>query len=162
MAPGIGGLKGFKVGIVWQGNPKQEDDRHRSVPLAQFAPLAAVPGVHLIGLQVGFGQEQLAQAPFPITDLGSRFDPNSLQDLAAVLPNLDLVVTVCTSVAHLAGALGVPGWVVLKFVPYWCWLLDRSDSPWYPSLRLFRQARQGAWHDVFAQMAETLRARLAA
>jgi tetratricopeptide (TPR) repeat protein len=153
-------LKGFKVGIVWQGNPKQEDDRHRSVSLALFAPLAAVPGVQLISLQVGFGVDQLARVPFPVTDLGSRFDPSSLQDLAAVLPNLDLVVTVCTSVAHLAGALGVPGWVVLKFVPYWCWLLNRSDSPWYPSLRLFRQPRQGAWSEVFALMATSLRDKL--
>ena len=149
-------LNGIKVGIVWQGNPQQEDDRHRSVPLAQFESLAKVPGVKLVSLQVGPGREQLARVPFPVMDLGGRFDPCSLADLAAVLPNLDLMVTVCTAPAHLAGAMGVPAWVALKSAAYWCWLLDRSDSPWYPSLRLFRQKRLGDWGEVFAQMAEEL------
>jgi tetratricopeptide (TPR) repeat protein len=152
-------VNGFKIGVVWQGNPNQPDDRQRSVPLALFAPLAAVPGVQLLSLQVGPGKEQLDQAAFPIIDLGDRFDPNSLDDLAAVLSNLDLVVTVCTSVAHLAGALGVPGMVALRSVPYWCWHLDRPDSPWYPSLRLFRQKRQGDWSPVFANIAAEIAAK---
>jgi Tfp pilus assembly protein PilF len=153
----LNSVAGFKIGIVWQGSPTQAEDRQRSVPLAQFAPLSEVPGVRLLSLQVGSGREQLHQATFPIIDLGGRFDPLSLHDLAAVLPNLDLVVTVCTSTAHLAGALGVPAWVALKFVPYWCWLLERSDSPWYPSLRLFRQRRSGDWNDVFSRIAAAIR-----
>ncbi len=146
-------LGGFKVGVVWQGNPNQPDDRQRSVSLAQFRPLAAVPGVQLLSLQIGPGKEQVDQVSFPIIDLGSRFDPNSLDDLAAVLANLDLVVTVCTSVAHLAGAMGVPGMVALRLVPYWCWHLDCADSPWYPSLRLFRQNHFGDWRPVFESIA---------
>jgi tetratricopeptide (TPR) repeat protein len=149
-------LDGFKIGIVWQGNPTQKDDRYRSVRLAQFAPLAKVPGVRLVSLQVGSGQEQLKQVPFPVTDLGGRFNPDSLTDLAAALPCLDLVVTVCTSVAHLAGALGSPVWVALRHVPYWIWLMDRSDSPWYPSARLFRQKHDGAWDEVFERIAREI------
>jgi tetratricopeptide (TPR) repeat protein len=149
-------IEGFKIGIVWQGSPTQLEDRQRSVPLAQFAPLAAVPGVRLLSLQVGPGSEQLAHASFPVTDLGSRFDPNSLHDLAAVLANLDLVVTVCTSVAHLAGALAVSAWVALKVVPFWCWQLEGPISPWYPTLRLFRQRRLGEWGDVFQEMTREL------
>jgi tetratricopeptide (TPR) repeat protein len=150
-------LPGFKIGIVWQGNPKQGDDHYRSAPLRHFAPLAQVPGVRLLSLQVGHGREQLAHSSFPITDLGNRFDPNSLHDLAAVLMNLDLVVTVCTSAAHLAGALGRPGWVALRYAPDWRWFLDRSDSPWYPTLRLFRQSRFDDWSDVFEHMASQVR-----
>ncbi len=154
-------VAGFKVGVVWQGSPTQGDDRLRSVPLAMFAPLARVPGVTLLSLQVGFGQEQLAGAPFPIIDLGSRFNPASLDDLAAVMPNLDLTVTVCTSAAHLAGAMGLPVWVAVKFVPYWCWLLERLDSPWYPTARLFRQQQAGAWPEVFERLAAALAGRMA-
>ncbi len=149
----LGFLEGFKIGIVWQGNTTQRDDRQRSVPLAMFAPLAAVPGVRLVSLQVGPGREQLAKAGFRVTDLGKQFDPSSLNDLAAVLPNLDLVISVCTSVAHLTGALGIHAWVALQFVPHWIWLLQGSMSPWYPTLRLFRQTKYGAWKEVFEQMA---------
>lgn len=113
----LGAMDGFKIGIVWQGNPTQPDDSFRSVPLALFAPLAALPGVRLLSLQVGQGHEQLASATFPIVDLGSRFDPASLHDVAAVLPCLDLVITVCTSVAHLGGACGVPVWMALHWFP---------------------------------------------
>ncbi len=155
----LNSVGGLKIGIVWQGSPTQAEDRQRSVPLAQFAPLAEVPGVRLLSLQVGPGREQLPQAPFPIIDLGSRLDSLSLHALAAVLRNLDLVVTVCTSVAHLAGALGVPAWIALKCVPYWCWLLERADSPWYPSLRLFRQRRPGEWNEVFERIADEIRSR---
>jgi tetratricopeptide (TPR) repeat protein len=149
-------LAGFKIGVVWQGNPTQEEDRFRSVPLRQFAPLANVAGIRLVSLQVGPGREQLSAAPFPIADLGARFDPASLIDLAATLPCLDLVVTVCTSVAHLAGAMGVPVWVALRHMPYWVWLLERSDSPWYPSAKLFRQTERGNWDGVFERMAQAI------
>ncbi len=115
----------------------------------------------LVSLQVGHGCEQLAGIDFPVTDFGHRFDAASLEDAAAVLPELDLVVTVDTALAHLAGALGVITWVVLPFAPDWRWLLDREDSPWYPTLRLFRQTRPLEWGPVFARLTETLAQRLA-
>ena len=161
LAPFSGEPKATNVGIVWQGSPTQEDDCHRSVPLAQFAPLAEVPGVRLFSLQVGAGRDQLSQVTFPVTDLGCRMNPNSLGDLAAILVNLDLVVTVCTAVAHLAGALGVTGWVALRSTPHWVWLLDRDQTPWYPTLRLFRQQQAGAWGPVFERIAGALRQRVA-
>ena len=158
----LGSYPGFKVGIVWQGNPKFRLDHLRSIPLAQFAPLARVPGVHLFSLQKGPGAEQLAAVTdrFPVTDLGRRLD--DFMDTAAVLKNLDLVISVDTAIAHLAGALGIPVWVALPFVPDWRWLMDREDSPWYPSMRLFRQTRLGQWEDVFQRIAEALQRRLAA
>lgn len=122
---------GFKVGIAWQGNPKYKRDRFRSVPLAEFAPLAAVPGVHLIGLQKGPGREQLTDpAPFPVVDLGPDVDEaGAFLDTAAIMKNLDLVITSDTSIPHLAGGLGVPTWVALGSSPDWRWLLNRVDSP---------------------------------
>ncbi|HWY85712.1 MAG TPA: tetratricopeptide repeat protein [Gemmataceae bacterium] len=140
---------GFKVGIAWQGNSRNTKDPYRSVSLARFANLARMRGVHLMSLQVGPGAEQLAAFPMPITNLGSRFDPGSLNDLAAALMNLDLVVTVDTAVAHLSGALGVPVWILLPLGPDWRWMLERADSPWYPTMRLFRQSSQGDWNEVF-------------
>jgi len=150
--------EGFRVGIVWQGSLVHKGDRQRSVPLGQFAPLARVQGVRLFSLQVGAGTDQLAQAGerLGVIDLGSRFDPHSLEDVTAVLPNLDLVVTVDTALAHLAGALAVPVWVALPFAPDWRWLLGRSDSPWYPTMRLFRQPRPGDWAEVFERIAAEL------
>jgi tetratricopeptide (TPR) repeat protein len=150
-------LAGFKVGIAWQGNPKNSVDRFRSLALTRFRPLARVRGVHLVSLQVGPGTDQLAAASFPVTDLGSKLDPGSLGDLAAVMANLDLIVSVETAVAHLAGALAAPVWTLLPLVPDWRWLLDRADSPWYPTMRLFRQSRQGDWDEVLERVQEALR-----
>ena len=145
----------FQVGIVWQGSMTIKGDR-RSCHLSQFAPLAEIPNVSLVSLQVGAATAEIAGAAFPIVDLGSRFDKNSLDDLAAVIANLDLVVTVDTAAAHLAGALGVSVWTLLQFVPDWRWLLDRDDSPWYPTMRLFRQKRWGDWEEVFERVATEL------
>ena len=103
------------------------------------------------------GSDQLPTSGLPVTDLGSRFDATSLTDLAAVLVNLDLLISVDTAPAHLAGALGRPVWIALPKVPDWRWLLDRSDSPWYPTVRLFRQQRAGNWRTVFEEMAQALR-----
>jgi tetratricopeptide (TPR) repeat protein len=150
-------LEGFKVGIAWQGNPKNPGDHFRSLPLAQFQALAGLTGVRLLSLQVGHGTEQLAAAPFPITDLGNRFEPSSLGDLAAVMMSVDLVITVESAVAHLAGALAVPVWVVLPWSSDWRWLLERADSPWYPTMRLFRQSSLGDWEEVFERVATELR-----
>jgi ADP-heptose:LPS heptosyltransferase len=149
-----------KVGIAWQGNPKFAGDRYRSAPLREFAPLAAVSGVRLISLQKNKGLEQLTQQPppFAVENLGSTLDTEgqSFVDTAAVMMNLDLVVTTDTATAHLAGALGVPVWVALQETPNWRWLLARDDSPWYPTMRLFRQQKLGQWSGVFDRIAEEL------
>jgi Flp pilus assembly protein TadD len=147
-------LPGLKVGIAWQGNPEHARDRQRSVPLRVFAPLAAIPGVQLISLQKGAGSDQLAAASFPITEMGARF--NDLADAAAVVAQLDLVITVDTAVAHLAGGLGVPVWVALAALPDWRWMLGREDSPWYPTARLFRQSTPGGWEGMFGRMGKEL------
>jgi len=179
----------FLVGIAWQGNPAYGKDRQRSIPLTHFARLAEVEGVHLISLQKGPGADQLKQLRIAdcglrierqeakpllefairnpqsaILDLGDRLDqtPGAFMDTAAVMMNLDLVISSDTAVPHLAGALGVPVWVALPLVPDWRWLLEREDSPWYPTMRLFRQTRYGQWEDVFERMAEEMKGRLAA
>jgi tetratricopeptide (TPR) repeat protein len=153
-------LPGIRVGIAWQGNPRQRSDRQRSFPLAALAPLARVKGVHLISLQRGAGTEQRLAlgGRFPVTVLdGWEQDlVGDLLDTAAILSHLDLVVTPCSALAHLAGGLGVRAWVALASMADWRWLSDRDDSPWYPSLTLFRQRRAGEWNEVFERMAEAL------
>ncbi len=153
-------VEGFKVGIAWQGNPEHTRDRRRSVRLLAFAPLAGLPGVRLVSLQKGKGREQLPELAnrLGVLDLTDRL--NDFTDTAALLSQLDLVITVDTAVAHLAGALGVPVWVALAFDPDWRWMLEREDSPWYPSMRLFRQSRWGDWPGVFERMTDALRHRL--
>jgi len=177
----------FLVGIAWQGSPKYRFDRRRSIALTHFRPLAQVPGVKLISLQKGPGTEQLSaleqrvdsgqwtvggdaktpstvhRPPFTVHHLGSRLDEASgaFMDTAAIMKSLDLVISCDTVIPHLAGALGVPVWVALPLVPDWRWLLEREDSPWYPTMRLFRQTRYGQWEDVFERMAEEMKARFA-
>ena len=155
---------GFKIGIVWQGNPRfaqpqcRAADQRRSPSLAQFEPIARLPGVRLFSLQKGYGTEQLAQwqSRWNIVNLGERL--GDFMETAAVMSNLDLVISPDTSPVHLAGALGVPVWTVLPFRGCWRWLLDREDSPWYPTMRLVRQPRPGAWGAVFEQLARELAA----
>lgn len=152
---------GHKVGIAWQGSTSYPDDCFRSIPLQQFAPLA-MPGVELISLQKGAGHEQIATVDFAVTDLGEALDTESgpFMDTAAVMMNLDLVVTSDTAIAHLAGALGVPVWIALQIEPDWRWLRNRDDSPWYPTMRLFRQTELDQWPAVFEAMAMELRRRV--
>ena len=140
----------LRVGIVWQGNAGHKADRWRSVRLEQFAPLAELPGVRLVSLQKGSGSEQLEKTPGLALDLGPEL--TDMADTAAVIRCLDLVISVDTAVAHLAGALGVPVWVAVPKIPDWRWLLEREDSPWYPTMRLFRQTQQGQWDDVFGRI----------
>jgi Flp pilus assembly protein TadD len=149
-----------KVGVIWQGNPGFKGDRQRSFPLADLAPLAAVEGVRLYSLQKGFGSEQLVTAPFPVIDLASHLDltAGAFMDTAAVLQHLDLVITCDSALTHLAGALGVRTWLALPYAPHWLWLQNRDDSPWYPSVRLFRQQKWGDWADVFRRLAAELAA----
>jgi len=159
VAPSSG--SGLRIGIAWQGNPTFRDDRWRSIPLTQFAPLSQVEGVRLISLQKGHGTDQLRGVAdlFEVLDFGSRLDEAAgpFMDTAAIMKNVDLVITSDTAVPHLAGALGVPVWVALPHVPDWRWMLQREDSPWYPTMRLFRQARDGDWEGVFAHMAAELK-----
>jgi len=153
-------IGGFKVGIVWQGNPHYDEDHGRSLRLSYFQPLASVPGVRLISLQKGPGTEQMAEpgGDFPVVDFQVELDrAGPFLDTAAIMKNLDLVITSDTAAAHLAGALGVRVWVALRKNPNWRWLLDRPDSPWYPTMRLFRQKTAGDWPGVFNEMAEALR-----
>jgi tetratricopeptide (TPR) repeat protein len=153
-------VAGYKVGIVWQGRPDFRADRDRSIPLAAFAPLAAVDGVRLLSLQKGPGSEQVAAlgGSFAVLDLAAELDNEgaAFVDTAAVMKCLDLVITSDTAAAHLAGALAVPVWVALGKVPDWRWLLEREDSPWYPTMRLFRQRTPGDWQELFERMAQEL------
>jgi tetratricopeptide (TPR) repeat protein len=150
----------FRVGIAWQGNPGFKQDKTRSIPLAHFQQLATATDVALISLQQGYGVDQLhgRKGRFPIVELPSDCDEaaGAFMDTAAIMMNLDLIITSDTAIAHLAGALGVPVWVALSYCPEWRWLLDRSDSPWYPTMRLFRQSKPGNWTDVFQQIKSTL------
>jgi tetratricopeptide (TPR) repeat protein len=145
----------LKIGICWHGSSIPAAVG-RSVPLAMFHHISLVPGVRLISLQKGPGSEQLGQLPQGMTveDLGADFDagPDSFLDTAAVMQCVDLIITIDTSIAHLAGALGRPTWVMLKEVPDWRWMLKREDSPWYPRHRLFRQQKSGDWQGVFIRI----------
>jgi tetratricopeptide (TPR) repeat protein len=159
------GAEGFKVGIAWQGNPNHGGDRLRSIPLREFAPLAEIPDVRLISLQKQPGAEQIASAPFagrvetPL-DAGDA-GPEAMLNTAAAMMNCDVVVSSCTMTAHLAGALACPLFVALRRVPDWRWLMDRDDSPWYPTAPLFRQERSGDWAGVVARIATAVRSKAA-
>jgi Flp pilus assembly protein TadD len=158
----IAPYRGLRVGIAWQGSPSMlPHDLWRSIPLARFEPLARVEDVCLISLQRGAGVDQLAAlgGKFPVVDVARDFDetPGVLLDTAAVMKNLDLVITCDTSIGHLAGALGVPVWIALQAVPAWRWLLDGEDTAWYPTARLFRQILFGSWDQPFRRMAGALR-----
>src|SRR6202020_2923773 len=150
------GAEGFKIGVVWKGNADPEADRARSMPLTALAPLAEIAGVRLISLQKGAGEEQLSSLPpaLRVETLGTDFDAgaDAFVDTAAAMTCLDLIITCDTSIAHLAGALAVPVWVALKSDAEWRWMTERADSPWYPTMRLFRQTRRGVWADVFEAM----------
>ena len=156
---------GFRIGIAWQGSPDFHADTQRSIPLPQFAKLADVEGVRLFSLQKGYGVEQLENIKhqFEVIDFGEDLDTTSgpFMDTAAIMANLDLLITSDTSIPHLAGALGVPVWVALSVSPDWRWFLDREDSPWYPTMRLFRQSTLGDWGEVFSRIAAALREHIA-
>jgi tetratricopeptide (TPR) repeat protein len=155
------GGDGFRIGICWQGNTSHLLGDRRCFPVNSFAPVAALPGVRLISLQKDGGSDPL-QAGFKIESFDDLdAGPDAFIDTAAVMKVMDLVITNDTSISHLAGALGVPTWIALQFVPDWRWMLDRADSPWYPSLRLFRQNTDGDWQAVFEEMTQALQTRLA-
>ena len=152
----------FKVGIVWAGNPSHKNDRNRSVALASFLRLCEIPRTAWFSLQVGASRDQLKSsgADALIHDLAPALA--SYAETAAVLTRLDLVISVDTSVVHLAGALGRPVWCLLPFAPDWRWQLWRGTSPWYRSMRMFRQPQPGAWDEAFMAIGRELRDHVAA
>jgi tetratricopeptide (TPR) repeat protein len=157
-------VNGLRIGTNWHGGAGETEFRKRNIPLQFFAELSQIPGTTLISLQKGPGSEQLAEVlnKDSIRDLGPDFDTSHgrFMDTAAVMMNLDLVITSDTSIGHLAGAMGVPVWVALPMIPDWRWLLDRSDSPWYPTMRLFRQESHRDWTSVFHEIAIALRQKM--
>ncbi len=155
----LGGGSRLKVGIAWAGNPSHKNDRNRSIAVERLLPMLEIPGIRWFSLQVGEHAGDLARLPIGmVADLSDQL--GDFSDTAAAVANLDLVIAVDTAVLHLAGALGRPVWAMLTFAPDWRWLLDREDSPWYPSLRLFRQARPGDWDSVLVRMRQLLAARV--
>jgi tetratricopeptide (TPR) repeat protein len=145
-----------RVGLVWSGNPDHANDRNRSMPLGLLLPLLDV-GARFVSLQKNARavDQAILDQRNEILDLGPELE--SFADTAAVISHLDLVISVDTSVAHLAGALGRPVWILLPYVPDWRWLLHRTDSPWYPTARLFRQSETRDWQTVVAQVGSELR-----
>ncbi|MDH3464362.1 MAG: tetratricopeptide repeat-containing glycosyltransferase family protein [Gammaproteobacteria bacterium] len=148
------------VGLVWAGNPGQKDNKYRSCPLSALAPLAAVDGSAFYSIQVGPAAEQLQGGPKQLKIIDFTEELRDFGDTAALIEALDLVITVDTATAHLAGALGKPVWTMLWFAHCWRYLQNRTDSPWYPSMRLFRQPRHGDWDSVVGQIANALKAEI--
>jgi hypothetical protein len=145
-----------RIALVWAGRPTHKNDRKRTLKLAQFAPLFAIPGITLITVQKG---EQIAQAggyygAAPLLNLGPEID--DFTDTMAILKNVERLVTIDTSVAHIAGAIGVPTALVLPYAPDWRWLLNRDDTPWYSSVKLYRQERPYDWSGVMERVAKDL------
>lgn len=136
----------FKLGIVWQGSHTNKNDKNRSVSLDFFSEIAKLENINLYSLQKGVGEEQIEKSSLNIINLGSSF--NDFSDTAAAIENLDLVICVDTAVAHLSGALGIPTWILIPYIPCWRWFTERTDSPWYDSVKLFRQKEPGNWNEV--------------
>ena len=150
---------GLRVGIAWQGNREFANDQFRRVPLKMFERLAAIPNVSLICLQKGDGMEQLSEIDFEVT-IFPEMDTQSgaFMDTAAVMMNLDLIISPCTATPHLAGALGRNVWLAKSFVSEWRWVADdREENPWYPTMRMFRQPTLGDWGSVFDRMASEIK-----
>ena len=145
-----------RIGIAWSGRPRQGEFRNRPVPLALMASILETPGVRFVALQKELreGDDALLRSHPEVPNLGRELE--DFTDTAAIIAQLDLVISVDTSVAHLAGALGKPVWILLQYAADWRWLLDRHDNPWYPSARLFRQPRPGDWESVMPRVHEAL------
>jgi len=148
----------LKVGVVWAGGPRHTNDRNRSMPSSHLAPLAKVSGIKLFSLQKGEVASETSRAAEQMKLIDHTADLHDFADTAALVTNLDLVIAVDTAVAHLAGALGKPVWVLLPYTPDWRWMLEREDSPWYPTMRLFRQKSWGDWGEVIDGVVEALHA----
>src|SRR5262249_22645705 len=145
-----------KVGLVWAGNPRNRNDHNRSCKLAHLAPLAGLEGVTFYSLQKGEAAAEAAQPPAGLQLIGLSSRLTDFSQTAAVGAQLDLVISVDTAVAHLAGALARPVWTLLTFAADRRWLLDRDDTPWYPTMRLFRQEQRGDWAGVLRRVRQAL------
>ena len=145
------------VGLAWSGNPATTRDRDRSIAFEQLAPVLAVPGLRFVSLQkdVRAADVGALRDRSEVIDVGA--DLNDFADTCAVVSQLDLVITVDTSVAHLAGALGKPVWVLLAAQSDWRWMLGRPDSPWYPTMQLFRQTTLSDWKGAIERVGAALR-----
>jgi tetratricopeptide (TPR) repeat protein len=152
----LSGLAGKKVGLVWAGRPGYPVDKRRSMTLAQLAALASVPGISFVSLQKGDAARQAASPPPGMAIYDATPDLHDFADTAALVMALDLVIAVDTAPAHLAGALGKPVWLLNRFDNCWRWGIGRDDTPWYPTMRLFRQQRLGDWESVIAAVAAEL------
>jgi len=155
----LGGLvppNARRIGVVWAGRATHNNDANRSMRLAELRPLADMGGVALVSLQKGPGQAEIAAyfGRAPLLNVGAAVA--DFVDTMAIIDTLELVVTVDTAVAHLAGAMGKTVWIMLPYAPDWRWLLGRNDSPWYPTVRLFRQPRPGDWHSVARSVVDAL------
>ncbi|QDV48682.1 tetratricopeptide repeat protein [Gimesia fumaroli] len=154
--------EGKKIGLNWSGNLNFPKDEFRSIPLETFLPLGKVPGIQLVSLQQVNGLDQIAplQTSWNLLQPGAEYEAETgnFTEVAALIQNLDLVITSDTAVAHLAGCLGVPVWILVSQLPEWRWLLDRTDSPWYPTARLFRQADLGEWEPAILEVKAALEA----
>jgi len=150
--------KKFKIGICWQGS-KNKIDIGRSFPLSLFESISKLPNVELISLHKGEGEEQIRDIKFDLTTFDSDFDAgkDAFLDTAAIMANCDLIITSDTAVAHLAGSLGYTTWLALKYVPDWRWMINRPDSPWYPTLRLYRQIQRDNWEYTFVKIQNDLK-----
>lgn len=147
-----------RIGLVWAGNPDHMNDHIRSVGIAQLAPLWQVPHVHFISLQKGERPlAQLLALPSSVSMMPLGHELNDFSDTAALLKNIDLLISVDTAVLHAAGALGVPAWAMLQYDPDWRWMIGRSDTPWYEKTRLFRQKNFGGWNSVAEEISDALR-----
>ena len=155
----LAGLKGLRVGLAWAGNPGHANDFRRSLEFAKLAPLFDVAGASFVSLQVGARAEDIKRSGVAMLDPSNEIEDFSAS--AGIVAALDLVITVDSAVAHLAGALGKPTWVLLPVVSDWRWLLEREDNPWYPTMRLFRQCPDGLWPPVIERVAAELGAVIA-
>jgi len=156
ISPIVTQSKVLNIGIVWAGSPTHKNDKNRSINLSFFSAITNIHNTQFYSLQVGDRRVDLNQEVFtsPIIDAGKHL--GNYAETATVINQLDLIITVDTSVAHLAGAMGKPVWVLLPFAPDWRWLLERDDSPWYPTMRLFRQQERGNWTPVFNAVHQAL------
>jgi Glycosyltransferase family 9 (heptosyltransferase) len=152
----LAGDKKRRIGLVWAGDPRHKRDGTRSIVLCNLAPLAEIKNTTFYSLQKGDGAKHLPPPGLALTDFTSELI--DFADTTAFIANLDLVIAVDTSVAHLAAAIGKPVWLLLPYSPDWRWLLDRADSPWYPTMRLFRQKTYGDWTDVIRNVTDALKA----
>jgi tetratricopeptide (TPR) repeat protein len=146
-----------RIGLIWAGRPTHAQDPDRSIRLAQLAPLAGIPGVSFVSLQKGDAAAQIATAPAGLAVHDFTAELADFADTAAFLGAIDLVITVDTAMAHLSGALGKNVWMMNRYMPDWRWMLRREDSPWYPTMRMFRQSKAREWDSVIARLADALR-----